>query len=62
MTGTEKRALVAQALTERADDLDAAGIRIAAEAGEVVGAGLRVAADHLRAFVAHRLPFQYQED
>lgn len=61
LTAVEKRALVAQVLTERADDLDATGVRIAVEAGEMVGAGLRVAADHLRSYVKYRLPFQYED-
>lgn len=63
MTGEEKRALVAEALTERAAELMAAGDRMSVDAGSaVVGAGLKLAAEHLRAYIEYRLPSQYHEE
>ncbi|WP_280185151.1 MULTISPECIES: hypothetical protein [Nocardia] len=60
MTGDEKRALVAQALTERADELACAADRIGAE-NMLVGAAMRTVVDHLRGYIKYRLPFEYQE-
>lgn len=63
MTSEEQRALVATALAERADELDAAGVRLGRDEGSpLIGAAFKAAAEHIRAYIEHRLPLEYYEE
>ncbi|MFC7450526.1 hypothetical protein [Rhodococcus daqingensis] len=60
ITPEQKRAIAAQVLTERADELAEMAGRMRAES-PLVGAAASVVVDHLRGYIKYRLPFDFEE-
>ncbi|APE11032.1 hypothetical protein BO226_19345 [Rhodococcus sp. 2G] len=60
MTPEEKRAVAAQVLTERADELEGMATRFKAE-DPLVGAAASVIVDHLRGYIKYRLPYDFED-
>ena len=60
ITPAEKRAIAAQVLTERADELDANVDRLGAQDPRA-GSAMRFLVDHLRSYVTYRLPYDFEE-